>query len=86
MEQRSLNFNPAPKPAELFKYGSQLYLIYEKMLSGGITSPEIRDISGSLSHTRRISDIREKLHPYGWDVEAKRLHGNVFINKLKEVN
>jgi hypothetical protein len=84
-EQQELNLNPPPKPGELFKHGTQLYQIYEKLLSGGITSPEIRNISGSLSHTRRISDIRTKLHPRGWDVESKRLHGNVFINKLKDI-
>lgn len=84
MTQPELNFNPAPRPGELFKYGSQLYKIYEGLLAGGITSVDIQRL-GSLSHTRRISDIRERLRPYLMDVKAKRDHGNVYLYRLSGV-
>ena len=85
MDQRSLNFDPVPKPGELFKYGSQQYRIYEKLISGGATSVEIQEI-GCLSHTRRISDIREKLKPFLLDVKAERKHGSVYFYHLKGIN
>lgn len=81
MEQANLNFNPPPSLGELFKYGSQLFQIYEKLISGGATSVEIQEI-GCLSHTRRISDIRERLKPHLLDVKGKRQHGNVWFYKL----
>ena len=81
MDQAAFNFK-APPAHELFKPGSQQYLIYEGLLSGGITSVEIQKM-GILSHTRRISDIREKLKPYLLDVVATRIHGHVFLNQIK---
>jgi hypothetical protein len=85
MDQAALNFNPPPMPGELFKYGSQQYRIYEKLVSGGATSVEIQEI-GCLSHTRRISDIREKLKPYLLDVKAERKQGSVYFYHLKGIN
>lgn len=82
MDQSSLNFTPAPRPGELFKYGSQQYKVYEGLLAGGITSVEIQKMN-ILSHTRRISDIREKLKPYLMDVEAVRQSGRIYLYKLK---
>lgn len=84
MDQSSLNFTPAPRPGELFKYGSQQYKVYEGLLAGGITSVEIQKMN-ILSHTRRISDIREKLKPYLMDVEAVRQSGRIYLYKLKGV-
>jgi hypothetical protein len=34
MTQPELNFNPLPRPEELFKYGSQNYRVYEKLYGG----------------------------------------------------
>ena len=84
-QQTEINF-AAPKPGELFKYGSQQYKLYEMLLSGGATSAEIQERIGCLSHTRRISDIREKLKPYLINIEAKRQHGRVYFYKLTGIN
>jgi|LSQX01.2.fsa_nt_gb hypothetical protein len=81
MNQSELNFTPAPKPGELFKWGSQQYKVYEGLLAGGLTSAEIQRM-GILSHTRRISDIREKLKPYLIDVEAVRVSGRTYLYKM----
>lgn len=81
--QTSLNFT-YPAPEELFKYGSQQRQIYEALMAGGITSVEIQKM-GILSHTRRISDIREKLKPYLLDVEAVRQVGRVYLYKIKGI-
>jgi len=85
MEQATLNFNPPPRPGELFKFGSQQYQIYEKLISGGATSVEIQRL-GCLSHTRRISDIREKLRPFLLDVKAERKQGSIYFYRLKGIN
>ena len=79
--QTIMNFK-APPANELFKYGSQKYKIYERLLAGGITSLEINQL-GALSHTKRISEIRAKLKPYLLDVVAERIHGHVYLNKIK---
>jgi hypothetical protein len=81
MEQSAFNFT-APPAGELFKNGSQKYKIYEQLLAGGITNVEIQKL-GALSHTKRISEIRKALEPYLLDVEAVRLHGHVYLNKIK---
>ncbi len=81
MEQAAFNFK-APPANELFKPGSQKYKIYERLLADGITNVEINQL-GALSHTKRISEIRAMLKPYLLDVVAERLHGHVYINKIK---
>lgn len=80
-EQSSFNFSPAPRPGELFKWGSQQYKVYEGLLAGGLTSVQIQKM-GILSHTRRISDIREKLQPHLMDVVAERQQGRVYFYKI----
>ena len=74
MTQPALNFT-APKPEELFDYGTQSRSIYELLYHGGANAVEITKASGSMTHSRRISDIREALAPYGYTVMSKRLAG-----------
>jgi hypothetical protein len=64
-----------PLPSDLFKRGSQNYRLYERMLAAPITNEEIADKEGLhiRSHTRRISDLREKLKPRSFDVKAERV-------------
>jgi len=81
MEQTAIDFSKRPKPGELFRFGSQQYKIYEKLISGGITNVEIQEL-GCLSHTRRVSDIREKIRPHLLDVKAERIRDGLFIYKL----
>lgn len=83
-QQTKINFT-APMPGELFKYGSQQYQIYEKLIAGGATNTEIQKI-GCMSHTKRVSEIRKKLEPYLIDVKAERQHGGVYLYKLKGIN
>lgn len=76
MSQEALNFNnPLPKPGQLFDYGTQNYIIYDLLYRGGADAVEITKVSGSLTHSRRISDIREVLAPHGFTVMSKRLSG-----------
>jgi hypothetical protein len=81
MTQSELNFNPPPQPHELFKPDSQNYKIYEELLNGGISNIDISK-KYVLSHTRRISDIREKLKPYLMDVKAERITKGTFFYRL----
>jgi hypothetical protein len=86
MTQPELNFNPLPKPEGLFDYGTQNRTIYKLLYHGGANAVEIAKASGSLTHSRRISDIREALAPSGWTVMSKRLTGKrIYFYWLAEV-
>ena len=74
MNQPALNFT-APKPGELFDFQTQNYKIYDLLYHGGADAVGITKTSGSMTHSRRISDIREALAPHGWTVMSKRLPG-----------
>ena len=80
MNQPELKFD-VPQPGELFKYGSQNYALYQALLQGGVTNVEMRDLF-ILSHTRRLTDVREAIRPYLMDVKKERLHGGVYLYKL----
>jgi len=86
MTQTEFNFDldQLPRPGAFFRYGSQNYRIYEKLLAGGITSDEMRR-DCILSHTKRISDIRERLLVLGYDVVCQEFHGKVNIWKIKKL-
>lgn len=81
--QTALRFTtPRPRPGELFQYGTQNYRLYEALYeSGRITNVAIRDLY-ILSHTRRISDIREKLKPYCLDVKKEPVGAGVYAYYL----
>jgi hypothetical protein len=83
MEQATLNFNCKikPQPEELFKPDTQNFRLYRELLSGGITNVDISNLY-ILSHTRRISDIREALKPYCLDVKKERISGGIYFYKL----
>ena len=84
MEQSEIKFN-VPQPGELFKYGSQNYQLYEALLErGSMTNVGMRDLF-ILSHTRRISDLREKLKPYCMDVQKELVGHGVFSYRLTGV-
>jgi hypothetical protein len=81
MEQQVMRFN-VPQPGELFKFGSQNYQLYEALLErGSVTNVAMRDLF-ILSHTRRISDLREKLKPYCMDVKKELVGHGVFAYRL----
>ena len=76
MNQTAIKFNPPPEPCLLkFEHGSQNRTIYELLYRGGANAAEITKASGSMTHSRRISDIREALKPYGFTVMSRRLEG-----------
>jgi hypothetical protein len=85
MDQPSLNFNPPPKPAELFKPDSQNYRVYDRLCSGGLTTGEMMDMRIAC-YTHRISDIREKLKSYGLDVVCEPVSKTNNFYRLKENN
>ena len=60
IDQPTLNFDPVPKPGELFTYGTVLYGLYDLLYHGGMTTDEAVKIGGR-THTRRISDLRDDL-------------------------
>lgn len=85
MYQPTLNFNPAPKPGELFEYGSGLYEMYNLLYSGGMTTGEAARFGRT--HTRRISDIRARLIEKGYPltVVGKKIPGKKdFFYKLEK--
>lgn len=87
MVQTALDFTDLgrlPRPGAFFRYNSQNYRIYEKLLAGGITSAEMRR-DFIMSHTKRISDIRERLIVFGYDVECQEFHGNINIWKIRKM-
>ncbi|MCE5211879.1 MAG: hypothetical protein LLG40_10030 [Deltaproteobacteria bacterium] len=85
MNQPALNFT-APKPGELFDFQTQNYKIYDLLYHGGADAIEVTKASGSLTHSCRISDIREALAPHGWTVMSKRLQGKrIYFYWLAEV-
>lgn len=76
MNQPAINFSPPPEPGKLkFDHGSQNRIIYELLYRGGADAVEITKASGSMTHSRRISDIREALKPHGFTVMSRRLEG-----------
>ncbi|PKN20916.1 MAG: hypothetical protein CVU71_03815 [Deltaproteobacteria bacterium HGW-Deltaproteobacteria-6] len=84
--QSSFNFDldPLPRPGSFFRWGSQNYQVYERLLAGGITSAEMHKLN-FLSHTKRISDVREKLNPLGYDVVCEVFSGKVNVWKIKKM-
>ncbi len=86
MEQQTFNYNPPPRPHELFKSGSQDYRLYERLLVAPVTNSEIIDKLRIFSYTRRISDLREKLKPYLLDIKANRIKDSLFEYEIKKVN
>ena len=84
MEQGTFNFDK-PQPHDLFKSGSQCYMIYEGLLAGELTNVEIQKMF-VLSHTRRIADIREKLKPYLMGIKKTRLRGGIYSYSLTGLN
>jgi hypothetical protein len=62
---------PLDYPRNPFRYGSGNYLTYERLSIGPATGLELSKFS--LSHTRRLSDLKERLRPLGWTIENKRV-------------
>jgi hypothetical protein len=46
--------------------------LYDLLKRGPATTKEIAAMGGR-THSRRVSDLREKLKPLGWTVESKPL-------------
>lgn len=83
MNQASLNFD-YPE-ANLFPYGSQQRNLYEALTRGPVTNAEMRDQLRLLSYTRRLSDLREKLHPLGWAIKKEHRGNGVFAYSLEKI-
>ena len=81
MDQPTLNFSPIPKPGELFTPGTNLYTMYEQLYHGGLNTVEAAKFGG-MTHSRRISDIREKLKPFCLTVKKEKDHGRIFKYKI----
>jgi hypothetical protein len=84
MQQMQLNLD-APKASELFQYDSQNYSLYLRIAAGGITNAEIVKELGIFSYTRRISDLREKLHPRLFDIKAERIQKSLYRYTLVKI-
>jgi len=54
------------------KSGSQKHVLYERLKVRPIMNYEIREVTGSLNHTRRISELRKQLEAQGWTIEARK--------------
>ena len=72
----------------LFKTGSQNYRIVERLLiCGKICNFQFADMN-VLKYTSRISAIRNRINPYGFDIVAKLEDSkrNVYSYMIKEIN
>ena len=69
-------------PKNPFFFGSQNYEVYNLLLTGPQTGRDIQRL-GILSHSRRISDLREALEPLGWTVKSKLVNGNPRIYEYR---
>jgi hypothetical protein len=62
MYQPTLNFNPLPKPGNLFSHGTQQYTLYSAFCNGPVTNIQMSILLGrTASHTRRMCDIDKRL-------------------------
>ena len=85
MEQLAINFN-YPAPGELFHYGTQDYILYERLMAGGITNVEMVDELRIFAYTRRICDIKEALFKFNLGIKKERVRGKVYLYKLVKLN
>ena len=83
MNQPSLNFNPLPRPEEIFPADNQDRRLFERMLLGPVSNAQMRDELRLLSYTRRLSDIREKLTPHGFTIKKEHQGDGVFIYSIE---
>jgi hypothetical protein len=88
--QTSIKFD-LPTPADLFPKGrkkkSQDRRLYEQLLIGPVTNVQMRDNPELrfLSHTRRITTLRELLKPYGWCVPGHDLGNGIVEYQLEKI-
>lgn len=78
MDQPTLNFDPAPRPGELFPTDCQDRRLYERLLIAPITNAEMRDELRLLSYTRRLSTLREK----GLKIKKEYIRDGIFQYSL----
>jgi hypothetical protein len=78
--QLALDFTAYPRNA--FGFGTQNYRVYELLTYGPVTGLDINKL-GILSHTRRISDLREYLHPLGWTVKSEMIRHRPVIYEYR---
>lgn len=85
MTQPELNFTAPklPHPDEIFPADNQDRRLYQRMIRGEITNAEMRDQLHLLSYTRRLSDLREKLHPHGYTIKKQHQGEGVFVYRLE---
>ena len=83
MMQASINFNPIPRPEEIFPAQNQDRRLYERMLLGPVSNAQMRDELRLLSYTRRLSDIREKITPHGLTIRKEHQGNGVFVYSLE---
>jgi len=76
--QTEMIFN-LPRPADLFKPGTQDYRLYERLLAAPITNAQIIDDLRIFSYTRRLSDLREK----GINIKTTRIKKSLFQYEIE---
>jgi hypothetical protein len=64
-----------PRPGDLFKYGSQNYRLYQRLLLGPVENIEVVHKMNILNSTGRSADIRRAVKPYLMDVVATPVKG-----------
>jgi hypothetical protein len=87
MTQTALDFTAPdrPRPSDLFRAGTQCFMIYERLLQQGkITNIEIVYELRIPNSTGRISDLRDALKPHLMTVsDAKRTDDGKFEYELR---
>ena len=83
MTQAEINFESYPENP--FYYGSQNWLLYDRLTQGPVTNSEIVRDMGIFNSTGRISDIRRRLQGVGLEVVGEQIQKGLWSYKLKKV-
>ena len=80
---QEVSFTATPYPDIRIKPGSQKHVLYERLKAGAIMNFEIREVTGSMNHTRRISELRKQLEAHGWTIASYNLGEGVWRYRLE---
>lgn len=78
MNQLALSFN-LENP---FKEGTQNWRIVKRLLEGPATNREFSRDMKIAKYTGRLSEVREKIRPLGFDIEPERIAGTLYRYEL----
>jgi len=77
--------NPSVLPEDEIRLSGQNFIVFERLKRGPATNIELHRLAGGLAIHSRISDVRQELQKYGWDIKkVKKYEGG--INEYTIIN